>query len=260
MSLFIEVVKDYSKAFTLISKHKLWGWVLLPGVFFLIVAIPLYMYFFGYIGNWGLSFAQDAIHTNTSGIWKYILNVLSKIAGVLSYLIGLMAFLFTYKFVFLIICSPFLGLLSEKAEEKHLGTQYPFNTKQLIIDIIRGIIISTRNALVQLFFIFLLLMLSIIPLVNFIVPFLFLFVDCFYFGFGMMDYNNERHKISSSKSIRIIRNYRMLTVGNGFGLYLLLLIPIVGWVIGPGVSAVAAMLSWDKHVKPALMQGKVMNN
>ncbi len=256
MSQFIEAVKDYSKAFTFISKHKLWGWVILPGIFFLLIAIPLYMYFFGYIGNWGLSFAHDAISANTSGIWKYVLKAVSKIATFLSYIIGAIAFLYTYKFVFLIVCSPFLGLLSEKAEEKHLGTQYPFNAKQLIVDIIRGIVISTRNALVQLFFIFSLLILSIIPVVNIIVPVLFLLVDCFYFGFGMMDYNNERHKISSSKSIRIIKNYRMLTVGNGFGLYLLLLIPIVGWIIGPGVSAVAAMLSWDKHIKPTLQRNK----
>jgi CysZ protein len=255
MSQFTDALGDYPRAFTFINKHKLWGWVVLPGIFFLLVAIPLYMYFFGYIGNWGLGFADDAIK-NTSGIWHYVLKVLVKIGNVLSYLIGVIAFLYTFKFVFLIVCSPFLGLLSEKAEEKYLGTQYPFSTAQLIKDVIRGIIISTRNALVQLFFILLLLVLSIIPIVNLAVPFLFLFVDCFYFGFGMIDYNNERHKIPSGKSISIIRNYRMLTVGNGLGLYLILLIPIVGWIIGPGLSVVAAMFSWDKHIKPGLYARK----
>jgi CysZ protein len=89
----------------------------------------------------------------------------------------------------------------------------------------------------------LLFFLAFIPLVGWATPMIALFIECYYYGFSMMDYSCERNKLSSSASIDFIGRHRGLAIGNGLIFYLMHGLLIVGWILAPAYAVVAATLS-----------------
>jgi CysZ protein len=148
-----------------------------------------------------------------------------------------------FKYLFLIIGSPLFAYLSEKTEAILLNKEYPFSLKRFITDIIRGISIALRNTLWQTVYTISILLLALIPVLGWITPLLALFVECFYFGFSMLDYTNERKGLSSSLSIDFINRHRGLAIGNGMVFYLMHGLPVIGWIFAPGYAVIAATLS-----------------
>jgi CysZ protein len=139
--------------------------------------------------------------------------------------------------------SPVFAYLSEKTEAILEGKKYPFGFKQLVLDIVRGIRIALRNALWQTLYCISLLLLSVIPVIGWITPLVAIFVECYYYGFSMLDYSMERNKKSAHESIFFIGKHKGLAIGNGIVFYLMHLIPFAGWILAPAYAVVAATLS-----------------
>ena len=148
-----------------------------------------------------------------------------------------------FKYLFLIIGSPVFAYLSEKTESIMEGKDFPFSFKQLFADIMRGIKLALRNTLWQTVYTISLLILSFIPLVGWVVPVTIVLVDCYYYGFSMLDYSCERHRLSPSESIAFIGKHKGLAIGNGIVFYLMHLLPVIGWVLAPAYAVVAATIS-----------------
>lgn len=157
-----------------------------------------------------------------------------------------------FKYLFLIVGSPVFAWLSEKTESIIHNKSYPFSLKQFFKDIGRGIGIALRNALWQTVYSISVLIIAFIPLVGWATPVLALFIECYYFGFSMLDYTSERKGLTASESIDFIGEHKGLAIGNGMVFYILHLIPIVGWVIAPGYAVVAATLSLqqEQNIQP----------
>jgi CysZ protein len=156
-------------------------------------------------------------------------------------------FLFFYfslfKYLFLIIGSPLFAYLSEKTEAIMEGRDFPFNAKQFIKDIIRGVKIALRNTLWQTVYTISILILSFIPVIGWATPVLALLVECYYLGFSMLDYSCERKRLSTSQSIAFISRHKGLAIGNGIVFYLLHGVIFVGWIFAPSYAVIAATLS-----------------
>jgi CysZ protein len=148
-----------------------------------------------------------------------------------------------FKYLFLIVGSPLFAYLSEKTESIIEGKDYPFDLKQLLKDVVRGVKLALRNTLWQTVYMISLLILSFFPLVGWITPLITLFIECYYYGFSMLDYSCERHKLSPTESISYIGNHKGLAIGNGMVFYLMHLVPVVGWVLAPSYAVVAATIS-----------------
>ena len=148
-----------------------------------------------------------------------------------------------FKFIFLIIGSPLFTYLSEKTESILEEKEYPFNYIQLLKDTARGVKLALRNTVWQTVYMVFVLLLSFIPLIGWITPIIALFIECYYYGFSMMDYSCDRHKLSSSESVAFISNQKGLAIGNGLIFYLMHVVPIIGWVLAPAYAVVAATLS-----------------
>lgn len=171
----------------------------------------------------------------------------------------LMLFYFSwFKFLFLILGSPLFAWLSEKTEAILHNKNYPFNLKTFLNDVIRGIRISLRNALWQTVYIISILLLSLIPVVGWATPVLAVFVECFYFGFSMLDYTNERKGLSFSESIDFISRQKGLATGNGMVFYLMHAVPVAGWIFAPGYAVIAATLSMQQE-KVGLLEKQKIN-
>ncbi len=144
------------------------------------------------------------------------------------------------------IASPLYAYISEKTAEYNQGTQMKFSFGQFLLDIKRGVYISGINALRQLLFTIFLFLLSLIPLVGFLFTLLILCLDCYYYGFSMLDYNCERHQMNVKVSRTFIYAHKGAALGNGFIMYLSLLIPFVGVIFVAPLSVIASTLHFYK--------------
>ena len=236
--------QSYFRAHQFISKHGIWKWIVIPGIIYMILFI-IGMYFFWQSSDAAVSYITHRLridrwlHQQKSGILSFFF-----LMGEIMLRLILVLFYFSlFKYLFLIVGSPVFAYLSEKTEAMIEGKEYPFSWKQLIKDVIRGAKLALRNTFWQTIYIISLLLLSLFPFVGWITPLITIFVECYYYGFSMLDYSCERHKLSPSESTAFIANHKGLAIGNGMGFYIMHLVPFVGWVLAPSYAVVAATIS-----------------
>jgi CysZ protein len=187
---------------------------------------------------------------NEAGIKKWLdvmnnsfLNFLF-IFGTIIFRLILMFFYFSlFKYLFLIVGSPVFAYLSEKVESIIEGKEYLITWKQLFSDIKRAVKLALRNTLWQTVYTISILLFSLLPVIGWVSPMIAFLVECYYYGFSMMDYSAERHKLTPSQSIEFISQRKGLAIGNGMVFYLMHLIPVLGWVLAPAYAVIAATLS-----------------
>ena len=141
----------------------------------------------------------------------------------------------------LILLSPLLAYLSERTEAIIVGREYKFRLGQFIKDIIRGVIIASRNFFIELFFVIVLFFLGLVPFLNLAAPIILFAISAYYYGFSFMDYCNERRRGSLKEGIRFIRKNKFIAIGNGAIFSIFLLIPYIGVVIASFVSVLSVV-------------------
>jgi CysZ protein len=139
-----------------------------------------------------------------------------------------------------------LAILSEKTEKIITGKKYPFNFKQFLKDIVRGNLIVIRNISIELICTILLFFAGYIPIIGYISPVVLILISFYFFGFCIIDYSNQRHRLSIKESVQYVRTNKGFAIANGCVFYLLLLIPFIGLLIAPAYSIVAATLGVEK--------------
>lgn len=241
-------IQSYFRAHQFISKHKLWKWILIPGILYMIL-FTVGIYFF-----WKSSDSAVSYLSNLMGIDKWLhrqqnslLSFLFLMGEIMVRLVLVFFYFSLFKYIFLIIGSPLFAYLSERTEAIIIGKEYTFSWKQLWKDMVRGIRLAIRNSLWQTVYVLSLLILSLVPIIGWITPVIILFVECYYYGFSMLDYSCERHDLSASKSIEFIGKHKGLAIGNGMVFYLMHLLPFVGWALAPAYAVVAATTSLYHH-------------
>lgn len=250
----------YYQTHRFIIKHRLWKWILIPG-FIYAVLFCLGIYLFVVSSNSAIEFMLQK-----SGVAEWMekmqnswLSFLLIFGQIILNLVLLLFYFSLFKYLFLIIGSPLFAYLSEKTASIMEGKDYPFNFKQLMKDIMRGIRLALRNMLWQTVYTVSILILSFIPLIGWVTPLLALLVECYYLGFSMLDYSCERNKLSTAQSITFIGRHKGLAIGNGMVFYLMHFIPILGWLLAPSYAVIAATISLYKARNEGLINvaGKV---
>lgn len=237
-------VQSYFRAHRFISHHKLWKWILIPGILYTILFIAG-IYFFWTSSDAAVTWLSHRIgidrwlHNQGSGFLSFIFLM----GEIMVRLILLLFYFSLFKYLFLIIGSPLFAYLSEKTDAILSGKDFPFSWPQLMKDVVRGIRLSLRNTLWQTVYMVTLLILSFFPVIGWITPVITIFVECYYYGFSMLDYSCERHQLSPSRSIEFIGKHKGLAIGNGMVFFLMHLLPFVGWVLAPSYAVVAATIS-----------------
>ena len=203
------------------------------------------MYYFGHTANnfieWlslktGLKKWLDSIDSGWLGFFFTLGNLML-------WMVMMLFYFSLFKYLFLIVGSPVFAYLSEKTEAIIEGKDFPFSFIQLSKDIIRGISIAGRNSLWQTVYCLTILFASAIPVAGMVTPILALLIECYYYGFSMLDYSMERHNKSAAESIVYITHHKGLAIGNGMVFYTMHWLPIIGWVLAPAYAVVAATLS-----------------
>ncbi|MEO6729765.1 MAG: EI24 domain-containing protein [Ferruginibacter sp.] len=245
----IVAIQSYYQAHQFIVKHKLWKWILIPGIIYcLLFCIGIYLFWIS-SGN-----AMDYL-LSVTGLkkWMYTmeeswLKFLFIFGQVILQLVLLMFYFSLFKFLFLIIGSPLFAYLSEKTAAIMDDKEFPFSFAQLLKDIGRGIKLALRNAFWQTLYIVSILILSFIPFFGWFTPLFALLIECYYLGFSMLDYSCERNKLSTSQSVAFVGEHKGLAIGNGIVFYLMHMVIIVGWILAPSYAVIAATISMHKTV------------
>ena len=240
----IIAIQAYFQAHRFIQKHKLWKWILIPGIIYTTLFI-ISMYFFSRTSSNFIEWIvlKTGLKTWLDTINSSFLGFLFTMGSLLLWLILMLFYFSLFKYIFLIVGSPLFAYLSERTEAIIEGKNFPFNYRQFWKDIARGIRIAARNSLWQTVYTLSILLLSLIPLAGWLTPILAVLVECYYYGFSMLDYSMERHKKTPAESIFFISAHKGLAVGNGLVFYMMHLLPILGWILAPAYSVVAATLS-----------------
>lgn len=240
-------IQSYFKAHQLIRKHNLWKWIIIPGLLYCVLFVVSMLFFYKTSASFiewmslktGLKSWLEKTHSGLLGFvftfWNLVL-----------FLLQMLLYFSLFKYFFLIVGSPIFAYLSEKTEAIITGNDFPFSFTQLLKDIIRGILLALRNTLWQTVYMLSILLLSWVPILGWMTPLLAILIECYYYGFSMLDYSMERHKKTTSQSIQFIGSHKGLAIGNGVVFYLLHLLPFVGWILAPSYAVIAATLSITK--------------
>jgi CysZ protein len=240
----IIAIQAYFQAHRFIKKHKLWKWILIPGIIYSVLFV-IGMYYFMHTSSQFIEWLslKTGLKSWLDTLSNSFLGFIFTMGSLLLWLILLLFYFSLFKYLFLIIGAPVFAYLSEKTEAIIEGKDIPFNFKQLLKDIIRGIKLSARNSLWQTVYTLSILVLSLIPILGWLTPALAVLIECYYYGFSMLDYSMERHKKTPAESIYYVASHKGLAIGNGLVFYLLHFLPIIGWVLAPAYAVVAATLS-----------------
>ncbi len=235
--------QSWREANRFIDQHKLWKWILVPGFIYTVLFIAG-MYFFWSSADDAVSWVSEQMRIENwlqhqrSG-W---LSFFFVMMGMMLRLILVLFYFSLFKYVILIIGSPLFAYLSEKTEAIIEGKDHSFNWPELRKDAARSIRIALRNCLLQILYFIGLVLMSLVPVIGWITPIIALLMECYYYGFSMLDYSFARSGFTRQQSIRFIGRHKGLAVGNGILFYLM----HIAIILAPAYAIVAATLSVHK--------------
>ncbi len=241
----IIAITAYKRAHYFIGRHRLWKWIVLPGILYMVLFIGGMYLFTTTVGG----FVQQNL-LSTFGIQQWadkldssLVSFLLSFTGLAIWLILFLFYFSLFKYVWLIAGSPLFAWLSEHTVAIETGRESRFSTSQLLKDMWRGIKVALRNSVWQTVYFIALLLCAIVPVVGWVVPLFALLIEAYYLGYSMLDYNFERNNEPMEASARYIGTHKGLAIGNGIVFYGMHLVPFAGWVLAPAYAVVAATLS-----------------
>jgi CysZ protein len=240
----ITSVQAYFHTHRFIIKHRLWKWILIPGIIYAVLfCLGIYLFWISSSSAIEFMLAKTGVKEWMEKMQSSWLSFLLIFGQIVLNLVLLLFYFSLFKYLFLIIGSPLFAYLSEKTESIMEGKDFPFSFSQLMKDMVRGIRLALRNMLWQTVYTVSILILSFVPLVGWVTPLLALLIECYYLGFSMLDYSCERNKLSTAQSILFIGRHKGLAIGNGIIFYMMHMLPILGWILAPSYAVIAATIS-----------------
>lgn len=242
---FLDGVISYLSAVRHVSRHRLWAYVLLPGLLCVVIGFAVIF------TAWNLSDETGDLIDNL-WIWDWGREAIAAVSQVLGGLIVLLIGLIIFKQLIMVLLAPFMSHLSEKVENQILGKNNGgtvLSLRKIASDILRGLRIALRNIVRELSLTILLLLLGLIPVFTPFTTILIFTVQAYYAGFGNMDFTLERH-YPYRESIKFVERNRWLATGNG-AIFMLLLFSFVGFLFALPLSTVAATIETTKRLSRA---------
>lgn len=229
-------ISTYSDAFSHISKHRLWIYILLPGLLCIVLGAAVISFAYGLsddlgglIDNWWR--------------WDFGRSVIEKIAQVFGGILLLAVGAIVFKQLIMVILSPFMSILSAKVEEQLTGIvqeESSFSIGKAFNDIARGLRLAVRNIFRELLATAFLFILGLIPVLTPFTTGLIFLIQSYYAGFGNTDYALER-RFGFRDSVRYMKRNRGVTIGNGI-IFMLLFLSVVGFLFALPLGTVAATI------------------
>ena len=223
---FVVTIQSWGRAHRFIIHHKLTRWVLIPGLIYAALFMTG-LYFFVQSVTDVIGYVTQVLRLSDwlKGFQNPFLNFIFAFTGIIVYLTLLMFYFSFFKYICLILGAPLFAYLDRKTELAIAGHEETTPAwEDVRRDAKRGIGIALRNCGWQTVYLVALLLLSMVPVIGWITPLIVLLMECYYYGFSMLDYSFARNDYSRQQSIDYIGHHRGLAIGNGILFYLMHLI------------------------------------
>lgn len=204
-------VDSYINAVKFIKKHKLWVYFLFPIIIFFGI------YYLGFtFQELKRDYTADADAGMIKKVWYFFV---SGFFLMLSYVI-----LNFTRYILIILMSPILSTVSEKVEKIITGNKYKFNLKRLISDIKRTINLAIRNVFFEFSIVYgitisLYIIFWIVPspegTASFISGQIAILIAFYYYGFGFIDFLNERRRLTIKESVKFVKKHKGFAIALG---------------------------------------------
>jgi len=241
MGQFIKGITHFFTSFGFIFKNRLGHYYLYPiliSVLFYISMMSLvYVYAYDIVYALIKNYLPD--HLPKMDGWLSVFNTLGNISiyGIISVVFIILVLLLSAslsKYIVLIILSPVFSLMSEAIDSKITGQKFDFELVQFLKDIIRGVLVSLRNLMIELFWMALFGVISIFSSGFGVITYpILIVIGAYFYGYSMMDYTCERRKMSISEGTALIKQNKWFAIGLGLMYWVLDKVPFVGLVIAP---------------------------
>jgi len=145
---------------------------------------------------------------------------------------------YTFTIVANIIAAPFNSLLSAKYENMIRGNQDTENSETIMQLIVRTLSAELKKIIYILLWLIPLLIISFIPVINLISPFLWILFAIWMLSLEYLDYPMGNHNHYFPEVKQTAHKKKSMTLGLGSGLFILTTIPLVNFIAIPaGVIA-----------------------
>ncbi len=175
------------------------------------------------------------------------LSFLGGVVAVLGIIVGLALLLYTFTIVANIIAAPFNAILSVKVEEKITGKPLTSDTALHLV-FIRSITREVSKFLYYLPRLIGLIVLSLIPGLNAIAPFLWIAFGAWMMAVQYTDYAADNNEISFSELRGRLNSNTFQALLFGIPAYFLLAIPLINLVLIPAGVAGGTKF-WIEHLR-----------
>ena len=164
------------------------------------------------------------------------------------FIAALLIVFFTFGIIANLIGSPFNSLLAA-AVEKHLTGSLPESNsswKAVLISIIPIMLAELKKTAYYLLITIPFLILFIIPVINIIAPFLWIWMLAWVMAVQYTDYPISNHNISFSELRKSLKQRRFMTFGFGGSVMLAMSVPILNFFVMPVAVAGATAMAVEK--------------
>ncbi|SEG83858.1 sulfate transporter CysZ [Marinobacterium lutimaris] len=192
--------------------------------------------------------------------WEW-LDFLRYLLWPLLALVILVVVYYSFSIVANFIAAPFNGFLSEMVERKLRGT---VSTDEGWAELVKMIPRSLQREVQKLLYylprLLVLLVLSFIPVINLVMPFVWFLFGAWMMSIQYCDYPMDNNKVSFPEMKRLLKSHRFTAVGFGSVVQVGMLIPLVNLLIMPA-AVVGATIYWveeHSHIKTAGATGSAV--
>lgn len=215
------------------------------------VVIPVLINFILFISAiWYLYIKFDSLLERFLPSW---LDWLEFLIWPLFFIACLLVIFFTFTIIANVFGAPFNGVLSEKIEQKITDQKLSLDDKQSegYLKLLSGARIGLSNEIRKLFYIAIraipLLLLFVIPGINFFAPFIWFMFGAWMLAIEYLDYPMGNRDLTFKQQLSIIKQNRFLCLGLGMGMMVMTIIPVLNFFAMP-VGVAAATSLWTKHL------------
>ncbi|MBU0490018.1 MAG: EI24 domain-containing protein [Bacteroidetes bacterium] len=258
---------SYWQAIRFIIKHNMWLYFIVPVILLVGIYFGGEYVFDEMVKNFDFSRVKDLDFSDLSEsdeLYRLLFLSLEILAVFIAVKLG--------NYVVLNVLTPMLTMLSTKTDTLLTGNRFPITTRQYFQDIGRALRLQFRNMLIFVGWIAVWYLISLVLLpfedmlpvskvvLNKIAIFL---IGAYFFGFTLLDYTNERRRLTIAESIKFVRKHAGIAWALGSVYSAFFFFPYVGVVVAPVLCVVAATLATSKvvdlsknpYAKPAKKKG-----
>lgn len=189
-----------------------------------------------------------------SPLVDYMMSWVPAIFDFLRWVIWIVISTFTAIFIFFtftpianIVAAPFNALLSEKIEIRLTGKAISANIS--FMQMARDSFLSQIRKLVYIIsWSAVLLLISLIPLVNFAAPFLWVIFGSWLLSLEYLDYPMGNHELNFTRQKQILAARKGLSLGFGSSVMVLTSIPLLNFIVMP-VAVAGATVLWVEQLE-----------